>query len=94
MKTLVALLFGCLALSSLAQVTGPGAGPPGVTNPAPTLTNTLPVTSFSIPDMNEVVWLEDSTPQGAVLSAALTMVGTGPTLFGTAKGGLDRTRAL
>ena len=70
MKTIIALLFGCLALSSLAQVTGPRAGPPGVTNPAPTLTNTLPATSYSIPDANEVVWLEDGTPPGAVLSAA------------------------
>ena len=70
MKTIIAVLFGSLALSSLAQVTGPGAGPPGVTNPVPTLTNTLPVTSYSIADANEVVWLQDSTPAGATLSAA------------------------
>ena len=73
MRTIIAVLFGWLTLNSLAQVTGPGptnASPPGPTDPAPTLTNTLPVTSYSIADPNEVVWLEDGTPPGAVLSAA------------------------
>jgi hypothetical protein len=68
---IVAVVFGGLALNSWAQVIGAGAtnaAPPGVTN-------TIPVTPGNEPgganltNPQEVVWIQDATPEGASVSA-------------------------
>jgi hypothetical protein len=66
MKAIIAVLFGCLALNSWAQVTGTGptnATPPGLTNASPTAPG-----GPAANNQQEVVWVEDGTPGGDSLS--------------------------
>jgi hypothetical protein len=66
MKTIIAVLFGFLALNSSAQVIGDNptnTAPPGVTNASPAAPGNAMLT-----DPEVAAWLQDATPEGATLS--------------------------
>jgi hypothetical protein len=73
MKMSVAVVVGCLALNSWAQVIG--VGPTNVAPPGQTNTIIIAVTPGNQPgggnltNPQEVVWIQDATPEGASVSA-------------------------
>jgi hypothetical protein len=73
MKRIIAVVVGCLALDCFAQVSG--LNPTNGASPGATNTVTVPATAANEPsgvpptDPQVVLWIQDSTPAGASLSA-------------------------